>query len=142
MSRPPKDWPKDPPKDWPKDRPKDLIKDVAKDPGFEPGKSLVADLPPKSIFDPPKSFMEPPIDFPFGGGPFLPGGGGGQLPFVLATGAGAGAGARPQASALADAYVQLLTQYARLHAAGLLDAAGLAAWQEAAAAYQRIVAGV
>jgi len=139
IKEPPKDFPKDPPKDLPKDLPKDFPKDLSKDPGFEPGKSIPADLPPKSVFDPPKSFMEPPIGFPFpGGGPFLPGGGGGPLPFVLATGAGA---ARQETSALANAYLQLLGHYARLHAAGQLDAAGLAAWREAAAAYQSIVAG-
>lgn len=139
---PPKELPKDPPKEWPKDIikefPKEFSKDHPKDFGLDP-KSLVADLPPKSIFDPPKSFLEPPIDFPFGGGgPFVPGGG--PAPFVLATGAGAAA-ARPQASALANAYLQLLGHYARLYAAGQLDAAGIAAWHEAAAAYQRLIPG-
>jgi hypothetical protein len=139
-----KEWPKDIikelPKDQPKDPPKDLPKDLAKDPGFDPGKSLIADLPPKSVFDPPKSFLEPPIDLP--GGPLVPGGGGGPLPFVLATGAGGAGTARPQNAALANAYLQLLSVYARLYAAGQLDAAGMAAWQEAAAAYQRILSGI
>ncbi len=130
---PPKEFPKDPPKDFPKDRPKDLIKDFAKDPATEPGKFLPGDLPPKSVFDPPKSFVEPPIDLPGGGG-MLPGGG--AQPFVLATGAGGAV-----RSTLVDAYAQLLGQYARLYAAGMLDASGLAAWQEAAAIYQRLIAG-
>lgn len=145
---PPKDWPKDPPKEWPKEAVKDLPKDLAKDGVFDPGKSLVADLPPKSIQDPPKSFMEPPVDFPFGGltpvqpvqpvHPTQPIAGG--VPFVLATGAGAGGGRGPTET-LAAAYLQLLGQYARLHAAGQLDAAGQAAWREAAAAYQRLIGG-
>lgn len=139
---PPKEFPKDPPKEWPKEIikefPKDFSKDQPKDFGLDP-KSIIADLPPKSIFDPPKSFLEPPIGFPFpGGGPFVPGGG--PAPFVLATGAGAAA-ARPEASALANAYLQLLGHYGRLHAAGQLDSAGIAAWQEAAAAYQRLISG-
>ncbi len=133
----PKDHPKDLPKDFPKDFPKDLAKDLAKDPAFDPGKPFVDDLPQKSVSDPPKSFLEPPVGFPWGGGP-QPGGGG--VPFVLATGAG-GAGARAPSPHLANAYLQLLSHYARLHAAGQLDAAGLAAWQEAAAAYHRIVSG-
>jgi Pregnancy-associated plasma protein-A len=142
-----KEFPKDIFKDHPKDFPKDFPKDLAKDPGIDPGKPLPSDLPPKSVFDPPKSFFEPP-DFP-GGGPLTPGlGGGGAVPFTLATGAGAGAGAggagasRQQTAALANAYQQLLGHYARLHAAGQLDAAGLAAWQELAAAYQRLIAGL
>ena len=128
-----KDHPKDLLKEIIKEHPKELHKDLAKDPAFDP-KSLISDLPPKSVFDPPKSFMEPP-DLPFGGGSF---------PFVLATGAGAGAGAasgRQQTSAVANAYLQLLGHYARLYAAGQLDASGIAAWQEAASAYQRIIGG-
>ena len=119
----PKDWPKDPPKDLPKDPPKDWPKDLPKDPAFDP---------PKSVLDPPKSFLEPPIVSP------------GGMPFVLATGAAAGQGAqmtmRQQTAALANAYVKLLAQYARLHAAGQLDAAGISAWQETAAEYQQLVA--
>jgi hypothetical protein len=134
----PKSLPKDPPKDWPKD----AAKDLAKDPGWEPGKVLSADLPPKSVFDPPKSFMEPPVDFPMGGiGPFGPVFGGGAMPFTLATGMGSGVGRQSNAAA-ANAWLQLLAHYARLHAAGHLDASGLAAWQEAAATYQRLIGGL
>jgi hypothetical protein len=138
----PKDIVKEPPKDFPKDGVKDLPKDLAKDPGWEPGKLLSADLPPKSVFDPPKSFMEPPVDFPGGGiGPFGALFGGGAMPFTLATGIGGGGAGRQSTAAAANAYLQLLAQYARLHAVGHLDAAGLAAWQEAAAAYQRLISG-
>jgi hypothetical protein len=137
---PPKDFPKDPPKDFhkdpPKDFPKDLVKDWPQDPGVGP-KSIVGDLPPKSIADPPKSFMEPPVDFPGGVSPVQPVGGGG-MPFVLATGAGAAAGRQP-ATTLAGAYQQLLDHYARLYAAGQLDAAGMAAWQELAVTYRRLL---
>ncbi len=138
----PKDGIKDLPKDGIKDWPKELAKDLAKDPGVDPGKILVNDLPPKSISDPPKSFMEPPVDFPWGGTPGVNPVTGGGMPFVLATGVAAGA-QRPQQAqaALAQQYLQLLSQYARLHAAGQLDAAGLAAWQELAAAYQRLMSG-
>ncbi|MCC7125639.1 MAG: zinc metalloprotease [Acidobacteria bacterium] len=145
-----RDWPKelskdgikDLPKDGIKDWPKELSKDLAKDPGVDPGKILVNDLPPKSISDPPKSFMEPPVDFPWGGTPNVNPITGGGMPFVLATGVAAGGAQRPQqAQALAQQYLQLLSQYARLHAAGQLDAAGLAAWQELAAAYQRLMSG-
>ncbi len=142
----PKDLPKDPPKEFPKDFPKEwpkeAVKDVAKDGIFDPGKSLVGDLPPKSVLDPPKSLLEPPIDFPFGGMPPMvqPGMGGGAQPFVLATGAGA-AQSRGPGDALLIAFQQLLAQYARLYAAGQLDAAGQAAWRELAAAYQRLMGG-
>ncbi len=161
---PPKEFPKDPPKEFPKDRPKEhpkefvkelpkdppkdrpkewikeLPKDLAKDPGFDPVKSFAADLPPKSVMDPPKSFMEYPVEFPMGGDPLIPGGG--QMPFVLGTGMPAGVGvARTEPPSVAEAYVQLLTYYARLYSAGLLDAAGMAAWQDLAATYQRLMAG-
>lgn len=141
---PPKDWPKDPPKEWPKDvikdRPKEFVKDVAKDPAFDPVKPMPTDVGPKGVFDPPKSFMEP-IDQP--GGPVINPVQpvvGGAVPFTLATGVGAG-GAGRGGAALAQAYAQLLGHYARLHAAGQLDAAGMAAWQELAAAYQQLVGG-
>jgi len=154
----PKDLPKELPKDLVKDHPKDLVKerpkewakelpkDLAKDPGFEPGKSLAADLPPKSVMDPPKSFMEYPIEFPQLGDPMLPHGG--TVPFVLGTGvpgmqgmpAGGGYG-RTEPLTIAEEYARLLEQYARLYAAGMLDATGMAAWQELAAAYQRVMAG-
>jgi hypothetical protein len=176
-----KDLPKDGVKELPKDRPKEFVKELAKDPGLEPGKSLVGDLPPKSVFDPPKSFMEPPVDIPLpeGGvvwpatGPLVAPGiavgplaGGGALgpgaatPFVLATGTGAGgplagggvpgfgsagfghAGVgREQTTALANAYLQLLIHYTRLHAMGQLDAAGMAAWHQVIADYSRVVSG-
>jgi hypothetical protein len=126
----PKDWPEELPDDVPKDFPKELPKDFPKDFPFDP---------------PPKGFFEPPIDFPFPGlagggmGPHAPGWG---VPFVLATPAGGG-GRQPPAglSTLLGAYAQLLAQFARLHGRGGLDAAGMAAWQEAAAAYQRLLSG-
>jgi hypothetical protein len=160
---PPKDWPKDPPKEWIKEFQKEFAKefpkDFSKDPPKDwpksfasdlPPKSFVSDLPPKSFSDPPKSFMEPPIDLPIGpgspitgGGPFTQPGFGG-MPFVLATGAAAGAGPQmgraSQKEALAGAYQQLLALFASLQAAGQLDATGLAAWQETAATYQRLLA--
>jgi hypothetical protein len=150
VKEPPKDFAKDPPKelpkdhhkDWPKDGVKELPKDLAKDPGWEPGKVLSADLPPKNVFDPPKSFMEPPVDFAVAGiGPLGLLFGGGAMPFTLATGISGGAVGRQSNAGAANAYLQLLAQFARLHAAGQLDASGLAAWQEAAAAYQRLIAG-
>jgi hypothetical protein len=65
------------------------------------------------------------------------------VPFVLGTGAGVGGGGaspflRQQTATLAHEYGQLLAQFARLHARGMLDPQGLAAWQEAAAA-QRVI---
>jgi hypothetical protein len=75
-----------------------------------------------------------------GGDPLMPGVG--QMPFVLGTGMPAGGGvARTEPVSIAEAYAQLLSCYGRLYAAGLLDAAGTAAWQEVAAAYQRLMAG-
>jgi hypothetical protein len=148
-----KELPKEAVKELVKERPKEFTKELAKDPAIEPGKSLAGDLPPKSVFDPPKSFLEPPVDFPIlEGGPITPvvpvtpvtpvQPAIGAVPFVLGTGAGAGGGmGREQAAALAQAYLQLLSHYTRLHAMGQLDAAGMAAWQHAIAAYQRIIAG-
>jgi hypothetical protein len=151
---PPKDFPKDPPKEFPKDPPKDFPKDPPKEFHKEFAKDFPADLPkgvfdPKSlfeppqkgVFDPPKGFFEPPVELPFGGGPFGPAGG---VPFVLGTGAGVGGGGaspflRQQTATLAHEYGQLLAQFARLHARGMLDPQGLAAWQEAAAALQRVI---
>ncbi len=144
-----KEFPKDPPKEFHKDLPKEFPKELHKDFHKDPPKDFPKDFPidpPKSIFDPPKSFFEPPIDLPFTGFPGVPTGPlgpGGGLPFVLATptaGAGwQGAARQPAAMALASGYVQLLAQFARLHARGALDAAGIAAWQEAAAAYQQLL---
>ncbi len=139
---PPKEFHKDPPKEFPKDLHKDWPKELSKDPPKEFSKEHGKDFPfdpPKGIFDPPKSFFEPPIDFPIHGpvGPWGPGGG---MPFVLATPGGAGAGWRASPGALASAYVQLLSQFARLYARGALDQAGLAAWHEAAAVYQQLTA--
>lgn len=132
---PPKDQPKeltkDVVKDLPKDRPKELIKDFPKEGAFDPQKPPIADGP-KNVFDPPKGLVEPPIDL----GP-------GNLPFVLGTGAAAAPGAqavgRQQSAALIAAYTELLAQFARLHAAGMLDASGVAAWQQAVAAYQQLI---
>jgi hypothetical protein len=133
-----KETPKEPPKDiskeFTKDHPKDGPKDISKEITGDFAKSPAADSPPKSLLEPPAGFQ-----LQRGGGPNLPGAGG-PLPFVLATGAGSGA-MRPEASALAHAYLQLLSHYARLRDAGQLDAASLAAWHEAAAAYHRIISG-
>jgi hypothetical protein len=145
-----KELPKDSPKDIVKERPKEFTKELAKDPAIEPPKSIVADVGPKSILDPPKSFLEPPVDLPIGEGgvtpvltpvtpvspvaPVTP-----AIPFTLATGGG-GIG-REHTAALASAYLHLLTHYTRLHAMGQLDAAGMAAWQQVVAAYQRLVMG-
>jgi hypothetical protein len=139
----PKELVKEFPKDLPKERPKEFVKeyakDLAKDPAFDP-KSFVADLPGKAAVDGPKSFVENPIDLPMGGDPL--GTGGGPMPFVLGTGVAAGAGpGRAESMSVAEAWARLLEHYARLHAAGLLDASGMAAWQEAAAAYQRLMTG-
>src|SRR5262249_6874199 len=140
---PPKELPKDPPKEFPKDLhkepPKDFPKELHKDGIFDPPKSVFD--PPKSIVDPPKSFFEPPIDL--GGGVSQPGFGvTGAMPFVLATPAGQPAqpqaaqpwqaSSRQQNTSLVNGYLSLLGHYARLYGAGQLDAAGLAAWQEAA----------
>lgn len=139
----PKDFHKDPIKEFPKELHKDFPKEPHKEFPKELPKELGKDFPkefPKDVFDPPKSHFEPPIDLTFGGlpgpGPLGPGSG---VPFVLATPAGAG-GRQPQAG-LAAGYGQLLAQFARLHARGLLDAEGMAAWQEAAAAYRQLVGG-
>jgi hypothetical protein len=139
----PKEFVKELPKDLPKDRPKEfakeLVKDLAKDPAFDP-KSFISDLPGKASVDGPKSFVENPVDIPIGGDPL--GTLGGAMPFVLGTGIPAGvATGRAEPVSAADAWARLLEQYARLHAAGLLDAGGMAAWQEAAAAYQRLMTG-
>jgi len=127
----PKELTKDVVKDLPKDRPKELIKDFPKEGAFDPQKPPIADGP-KNVFDPPKGLVEPPIDL----GP-------GNLPFVLGTGAAAAPGAqavgRQQSAALIAAYTELLAQFARLHAAGMLDASGVAAWQQAVAAYQQLI---
>jgi len=158
---PPKDFPKDPPKDFPKDPPKDFPKDPPKDFPKDPPKDFPKDPPKDFPKDPPKDFpKDPPKDFPkdFPGdppkGPFdppgpFPGGpvgqpGPGGVPFVLATPAGAGYGgqiqARQQMAALAAAYLRLMGHYQQLHARGMLDAQGMAAWQEIAAAYQQLLA--
>jgi hypothetical protein len=141
-----KELPKDPPKEFvkelPKDPPKEFVKELPKDPPKEFTKELAKDLP----LDPPKSFFEPPVDFPWG--PLNPfgwqGTRGGGMPFVIATGAGAQQppllAMRQQTAGLVNAYLKLLAQYARLYAAGQLDASGLAAWQETAAEFQRLVA--
>ena len=138
------------PKELAKERPKEFTKELAKDPAIETPKNIVADVGPKAIFNPPKSFQEPPVDIPILEGgpvapvvtpfavpvtPLAP-----AIPFTLATGGGGGVG-REQTAALANAYLQLLSHYTRLHAMGQLDAAGMAAWQQAVASYQRLVMG-
>ena len=136
----PKDPPKDPPKDIPKDGPKDFIKDLLKDGPKDIFKDRPKDAPfdPKGPLDPPKGLFE---------NPSIPGGAGGGTPFVLATPAtgradcGCQEAARQQNAALAAHYAQLLTQYAQLYAAGQLDASGMAAWQQVADAYQRLMSG-
>ncbi len=90
--------------------------------------------------------MEPPTDFPFQPvqplQPMQP-----VVPFVLGTGAApGGGGGAPQAPVAGPAispqilgvFGQLLHQYAGLHQRGLLDEQGLAAWQQAYAAYQQM----
>ena len=152
---PPKEFPKDLPKDWPKERPKDLPKEGPFDPPkgpfdppkgpFDPPKGPFD--PPKGPFDPPKGPFDPPKGFVEGGGGWPPfvvfpqagGGGPGAVPFVLATSASASdpaAAAGAQYHLLASAYARLLSHYARLYSAGLLDASAMAAWQELAMSYQ------
>src|SRR5690606_18762139 len=87
---------------------------------------------PKNVSDPAKGLVEPPIDL----GP-------GDLPFVLGTLSAAApraqAGRRQQSDALIASYTALLAPFTRLHAAGMLDASGVAAWQQAVAAYQQLI---
>jgi len=122
-----KDLPKELPKDFAKDPPKEFAKELHKDPAFDPQKPIFE--PPKP-FDPPKGAFEPPGGLGGLGGPINPGG---AVPFVLATPTGHGS--------LASAYAQLLAQYAQLNAAGQLDEAGMAAWQQLSQAYHRLVSG-
>ena len=61
-----------------------------------------------------------------------------------AAGPGGGFGAtfnaqRQQNAAVLAAYSQLLSHYAQLYAAGMLDANGVAAWRQAAGAYQQLI---
>ena len=128
FKEPPKDF-KEPPKDF-KERPKDFIKDPITDPG------------PKTIFEPPtpKSATEPPFEPP--GGPLTPV----QplqpiqpvTPFVLATGRPPEAPAQTAGAQLLGHYAQILQHYAGLHRRGLLDAQGMAAWQQVHAAYRQV----
>lgn len=144
----PKDWVKEPPKDSPKDWMKEPPKDPPKDQPKEGLKELPKDLPKDYAkdYDPPKMFMEPPIEFPVGPGmwSFTAGG----MPYVLATGAKAPTSdqmmimARQQLAMVATAYMKLLAQYARLYAAGQLDASGVAAWQETVTEYQQVIAAI
>ena len=46
-----------------------------------------------------------------------------------------------QSQKIVDAYLQLFACYAQLNARGLLDAACLAAWQNAAVAYSQFLSG-
>ena len=143
---PPKDFPKDvhkdPPKEFPKDLhkdpPKELPKELHKDLHKDPVKDLHFD-PSKGIFDPPKPGYDPIGGLGQGGYPPIHGGG---IPFVLGTPAAVSqpqAGSRGHASAVASGYVQLLSQYAQLYAAGMLDEAGMASWQHLAALYAQVV---
>ncbi len=162
---PPKDIPKDGQKDFPKDIVKDPGKDFGKDPGkepikdiikegpfdppgkpprFDPGpKDFMGDVPGKAVLDPPKSFLEPPFSPPGGPTPqpmppmqpAQP-----NVPFVLGTGVSQVQSA-PQQDARAQYlahYAQILQQYAELNQRGMLDAQGLAAWQQIWAAYQQL----
>lgn len=161
----PKDGPKDPPKDGPKDFPKEFQKDFPKeaqkespfDPGpktiFEPGpgpKTVLDPGPgpkplfepgPKTVFEPgpnPKSALEPPSG-PFPGpfpGPFQPPQP--NTPFVLGTGRPEETGRPDPGGAVLAHYAQILAQYAGLHRRGLLDAQGMAAWQQLYAAYAEL----
>lgn len=153
---PMKDFPKEPIKDFPKDLPFDPPKGMFEPPkGFtEPPKAIVEPPPkhvfepPKGVFDPPKGLMEPPIDLGQGGQPFVLGTpvtpqpmAGPQIAWGQAYGGGGWfeAQQRQQAAAVASAYAQLLAHYAQLYASGILDANGLAAWRQAAQAYQRLL---
>jgi hypothetical protein len=95
---------------------------------------------------PVKGFMEPvgpvlpvtpiqpvtPVTPPVFPGPIVQPG----IPFVLGTPHGAIADPQTQVAA---AYLQLLSYYSQLHAGGMLDAAGMAAWQSAAATYSQLL---
>ncbi len=143
---PPKDWPKEPPKDWPKeplkDWPKEPLKDWPKDPPKDWPKDPPNDIPKalyepqKGLYEPQKSFSEPPIQLPGSIlGPYT----GAGVPFVLATPSAGAARSQDMAKQqLAAAYEQLLSLYAQFYASGLLDAATIASWQSAAAAYRQL----
>jgi hypothetical protein len=125
----PKEWVKEHPKEWVKEFPKEWVKEAV----LDPVKSLVSEVPNKG-------WVENPVNLPSLGDPI--GTVTGPTPFVLGTGAQA-TGREPgsEPPTVADAYARLLEHYARLFAAGLLDAAGVAAWQELSTAYQALTAG-
>ncbi|WP_210115044.1 M43 family zinc metalloprotease [Roseovarius aestuariivivens] len=161
QKEPPKDFPKEGPFDpGPKTRdpgPKSVFEPGPKsilEPGpdpksvLEPGPKTVFEPGPgpKTVFEPgpsPKSALEPPIGpspGPFPGPIPIPLAGSGQpaTPFVLGTG-------RPEETGQADGtasalgqYAQLLAQYAGLYQRGMLDAQGMAAWQQLYATYRQL----
>ena len=64
------------------------------------------------------------------------------MPFVLGTGSapgGTSVGLEQGNSQVAQAYNQILAQYAGLYQRGMLDAQGLASWQQVWSSYQQIV---
>ncbi|WP_205962153.1 zinc metalloprotease [Paracoccus siganidrum] len=147
----PKSLANDPPKSIIQDGPKNPVQDPPKPPIYDPPKGIfeppkqvidppkgIAD-PPKGLTDPPKSALEPPFGPPLGPPvvtppiqpPMQP-----ATPFVLGTGAPAASAQQP--APLLAHYAQILQSYASLHQRGLLDAQGLAAWQQAYAAYQQL----
>ena len=160
----PKDFPNDPGPKNPKSDPgpKLLINDPGpgKPPKFDPGpKNFLGDVPGKSVLDPPKSFLEPPFGAPVQPvqpvqpsqplqpiqpmQPMQPGLNP-NLPFVLGTGMPGGS-MQPQQPPQQDAraqyaayYAQILAQYAEMNQRGMLDAQGMAAWEQLWAAYQQL----
>ncbi|HEX5927886.1 MAG TPA: Dot/Icm T4SS effector Zinc-dependent metalloprotease LegP [Solirubrobacterales bacterium] len=137
------------PPTWPKKLPKDPIKDVEPPKGWleppkgwrEPPKQWLE--PPKGWNEPPKGWREPPKWVKEPPGPVQPPVGPvgpGPRPFVLGTGGAAAAG--PGAAEQLAAYRQVLGEYERLHAQGLLGPADLAQWQEYATAAQQLAEGL
>jgi hypothetical protein len=152
-----KEFPKDPPKEFPKEPIKEFPKDFPKEPTKELPKEPIKDVgePPKRILEPPKGILDPgpkgfdpgpkgfdpgpkgfdPKGFDPAPGPFGPGG----VPFVLATGASAAGGGDPGQQL--GAYKQVLDQFSRLHAQGLLGPADMDLWQQYATAAQQLAGG-
>lgn len=134
-----KDIKKEPSKDTTKEFTKDPSNELNKYPGKDVGKDSI-DKDNKEFTEGQKNFADTNINFSGGLNTQPPTGG---VPFAPSTGAPGVQGnrvAQQQVSALANGYLQLLSQYARLGAANQLDAAGLAAWQEATAIYQQLIA--
>lgn len=124
------------------DPPKGVF-DPPKNPIYDPPKGIYE--PPKGVLDPPKTVFEPPFGPPVVTPPIsvpampqIPQPGQPATPFVLGTGAPAAAQEPAQPAPLLAHYAQVLHTYASLHQRGLLDAQGLAAWQQAYAAYQQL----